>query len=161
MEESKLLFEYRLGNAACCQYGQYEGFCIKIFADGTLIYNEFVIQNVKVKEEIFKLKYDSIKEIRNIINNSNVERIPDVLDNGSSDGDSNEFKFYKNGKLYRIIAWNIIDEEYDKQKADKIDEKYKNNYYNECSVMSIVNNVSKVLLEENIKFSLYRVEIKK
>ena len=155
----RIIFFYRLGNAACCQYGQYEGFKVQIDYDGCLQYTEYVIQNVEVKKEIYKLDRQTIDKILDIIKESEIENIPQNLDNGSCDGDCNEFMFYKNGQEYKITSWNIIDEEFNEEKFNNIDEaKYKDNYVYECKVSSVLHKIEEVLLKEKYKLNLFRFE---
>ncbi len=156
---NRVIFSYRLGNAACCQYGQYEGFKVQIDYNGNLEYAEYVIQNIEVKKEIYKLKQETVNKILNIIQQSDIENIPQNLDNGSCDGDCNEFLFYKNGQEYKITSWNIIDEEFNAEKLNNIkEEKYKKNYVNECQVTAVFHKIEKILLDEKYKLNLFRFE---
>ncbi len=155
---NRVIFSYRLGNAACCQYGQYEGFKVKINYDGNLQYTEYVIPNIEVKSKVYKLKRETVDEILNVIEESDIENIPLNLDNGSWDGDLNEFLFYKNEQEYKITSWNIIDQEYSSEKLNSIEEKYKNNYIYECKVSEILHKIEKILLTEKYKLNLFRFE---
>ena len=153
MIDRTVIFSYRLGNAACCQYGQYEGFKIEIFYDGKIEYSEYVVQNILLKQEQYTLKSDVVEKILNVINESRIESIPENLDNGLCDGDSNEFFFYKNRTKYKITAWNIIDEEYNPEKGN--DDKYKENNFYECEVMKIFNKISAIIKTSGFKMSLF------
>ena len=153
MVDEDIIFSYRLGNAACCQYGQYEGFKVEIFYDGKIGYSEYAVQNILVKQEQFTLKPYVIDKILDVINESKIESIPKNLDNGSCDGDRNEFVFCKNKTEYRITAWNIIDEEYSKE--NRSEDKYKENNFYECEVMKIFNQIAVVLKTAGFKMSLF------
>lgn len=153
MIDKTLIFSYRLGNAACCQYGQYEGFKVEIFYDGKIEYSEYAVQNILLKKEQYTLKSDVIDKILDVINESKIESIPKNLDNGSCDGDSNEFLFYKNKTEYKITAWNIIDEKYNIEEEN--DDKYKENNFYEWEVMGIFNKITTVLKTAGFKMSLF------
>ena len=152
MMDSTINFSYRLGNAACCQYGQYEGFKVEIFYDGKIEYSEYAVQNILLKQEQYALKSYVIDKILDVINESEIESIPKNLDNGSCDGDRNEFVFYKNRREYKITAWNIIDEEYITEKEK--DDKYKENNFYEWEVMKIFNKITAILKIAGFKMSL-------
>ncbi|BCZ45778.1 hypothetical protein psyc5s11_18450 [Clostridium gelidum] len=152
MLETEIIFEYRLGNAGECCIGDDDGFSITIYRNGNLIYREYETESIEVKFKEFALPYNTIKHIYKLIKENNIEEIPESLDNGSKDGNSNRFVFYN---IKRIIAWNIIDEEYKPEMLDKdYLKEYGENYYYECQVMKLFNAITAELLKIGYCLSL-------
>ena len=75
-----------------------------------------------------------------------------ICANGSKDGNFNRLIFYNSKK---IIAWNIIDEEYKPERLDKdYLKEYGENYYYECQVMKLFNAITAELLKIGCCLSL-------
>lgn len=152
MLETEIIFEYRLGNAGECCIGDDDGFSITIYSNGNLLYREFETESIEVKFKEFTLPYNTIKQVYKRIKETNIEEVPESLDNGSNDGNSNRFVFYNRKK---ILAWNIIDEEYKPERLDKdYLKEYGENYYYECQVIKIFNAIVDELLKIGCCLSL-------
>lgn len=106
--KKRILFGYRLSNASCCTYGDDDGFLFAVYEDGTAIYNKYIVPDTVKRSRNFRLSDMTVSEIRNIIdiNKRKIMSFDKDIDNGSCDGDFNEFIF--DGK--KISTLNICDD---------------------------------------------------
>ena len=150
--ESEIIFEYRLGNAGEYCIGDDDGFGITIYRNGNLFYREYETESIEVKFKEFALPYNTIKQVHKLIKENNIEEVPESLDNGSKDGNSNRFIFYNSKK---ILAWNLINEECKPKRLDKdYLKEYGENYYYECKVIKLFNAITDELLKIGYCLSL-------
>lgn len=104
---------------------------------------------------MFKLTRDETKMIYDILANEEetLTKIPNRLDNGSTDGDSNEFEFLGTGK---VTAWNI--KKTYRQAVwlanHKYYEQYKENMEHENAVIRIFERICQRLKKQGIEMSL-------
>ncbi len=152
MTTTKIIFEYRLKNAGEYCIGEDDGFSVTLYSDGHLIYRKYKTENIEVKLKKFILPKNTIKQIYNIIRDSNIKEFPKSLYNDSCDGNFNEFIFYNK----KVSVLNIINEQYQPELLDKdYLEEYGENYYYECQVINLFNKVVNELLKSGYKLSLY------
>lgn len=137
----KKLFKYRLGNANECSYGDDDGFSIEIFQDGTVIYQEYEVPNIAVYKKEYRLSKRTINRLKVYILNCDCWSIPSNLDNGSCDGDFNEFWFYGENRMCHIHSWNI----------ELFNEKDKS----EKELALIFEKICKMLNRDGYKLTLY------
>lgn len=93
--EKEILFEYRSGNASDCAEGDDDGFSFIIYKDGSATYSTYIVSNITKKHKIFKVSEQTVKEITSIIdkNKKEISTLDKDIDNGSDDGDFNDFTF--------------------------------------------------------------------
>lgn len=161
--EKKILFAYKTKSSVCYNspdYCEYKGFSFTIYVDGTAEYVLYVMPDTPKITKTFVINTENIKSIASVIEKYSdiLLHIPVSLDNGSLDGNYNEFTFY-NKKIYSSnICINDIEET--KKFNYSYYKKYYKNMVNENSVMEVFGEICNIIRKNNnIYIDLYKFEI--
>ena len=153
-----MLFGYRKYPSSG-YYGEDDGgYSIDIFSDGIVEIKSYIFSNQEKSCDIYTIDKKSIQNIRDIINLQQLEidEIPNILDNGSCDGEGYSFTF----KDKRIECWNIAYydiEEVKKQNIEYFNE-YQENMKYENMIIDIFSRIIKVLIPSCIKLDIQSME---
>lgn len=130
------------------------GFSCVINSERLLEYKTYIFSRKEKDCKTYYISKNTINNIKKIIskNQKIIDRIPEDLDNGSCDGNLNEFVFYNK----RISALNIepVNANLIKVLNLKYYFEYRNNIRNENNVMKIFDKICGLLKQENIFLSL-------
>lgn len=143
-------------NSPSCGWEDYDdgGFSCVINSEGILEYKTYIFSNKEKSCKTYYISKNTVNHIEKIIlkNQKIIDRIPENLDNGSCDGELNEFVFYNK----RISALNIehINANLIMILNFKYYVEYRKNIKNENDVMKIFNKICELLKEEDIFLSL-------
>lgn len=134
--------------------GEDGGFSICLYGNGNMRYCTYRFFEQINLLEMFKLSRDETKMIYDIIAGAQevLEKIPGKLDNGSTEGYSNEFTFMEQ----RISAWNIRKAFVKGMwlKNREYYDRYKENMQQENAVVMIFDAVCRCLKKQGILLSL-------
>ncbi len=154
---SDVIFEYK--KSACCNFlgGNTDGFEISIKKEGAIIYREFDFDDNTLDIKEYQISKDSIEKIKEAIKiNSEIFRINDKLDNGSLDGNANQFLFANEKTIKKICALNIQDSIDDGNKIrNEYLERYGENLRQERIVLKLFFEICNILKEEKLELDLY------
>ncbi|HBA64103.1 MAG TPA: hypothetical protein DCZ20_09635 [Lachnospiraceae bacterium] len=149
-----IVFSYQTGPIMGTE-GEDGGFSLCLYGNGNLKYCTYRFFEQINLLEMFKMTREETKQIYDIIAESQelLEKIPARLDNGSTDGYSNEFEFLGHE---RICAWNIRKSFVQGMwlKNRKYYGSYKENMQQENMVLGIFEKICKCLKEQGILLSL-------
>lgn len=143
-------------NFPSCGWEDYDdgGFSCVINSEGLLEYKTYIFSNKEKSCKTYYISKNTVNNIKKIIlkNQKIIDRIPENLDNGSCDGNLNEFVFYNK----RISALNIqhVNANLIKVLNFKYYVEYRNNIRNENNVMKIFDKICGLLKQENIFLGL-------
>ncbi len=130
------------------------GFSCVINSDGFLEYKTYIFPQKEKRCKTYYISESTINDIKEIISQNwkIIDNIPENLDNGSCDGELNNFVF--NNK--KISALNIeqVDANLVKVLNFKYYAEYRNNIRNENKVLEIFNKICKLLKQEKVFLSL-------
>lgn len=161
LTKDMIIFSYRTSPVSGWE-GDDGGFSIELYGNGNLRYCTYkFFDNIQLME-MFKLDRETVYAIYNIIEKAKeqLRKIPEKLDNGSENGMTNEFQFFRYG---RITAVNI--EEQFVQRVMLTDHtyyrSYKENMKYENSVMKVFKEICKCLKEAEVYLNLETCEVLK
>lgn len=154
---SDIIFEYK--ESACCNFlgGNTDGFEVSVKKEGVIIYRKFDFYNNTLNIKEYKIKKDTIERIKKAIeNNSEIFTINEKLDNGSLDGNANQFIFGNEKTLKKICAVNIQDSIGDGNEIrSEILGMYGDNLRQERIVLKLFFEICNILKEEKLELDLY------
>lgn len=155
------VFEYK--QFASCNFlgGNTNSFKVKIDNNGTVEYELEDFEENLIESHFYEISKESVAKIIEIINNNEeIFEVNSYLDNGSSDGEGNEFFFSNNKRNRNILAWNIGSSNYEESRKEYLKE-YGENLKQERLVLEIFFKICKVLKQEKIFMDLYQFKTHK
>lgn len=133
------------------------GFSIDVYEDGKVVYKTYIFDNIEKTMEVFYVSKEIISSIKKILedNAQQIENLERNIDNGSCDGDMNEFIF----KGKRVVVFNIeySNEEFVKNQNINYYNKYLKEIRQQNFILDIFKRIQKVLNDGGIKLNLYNV----
>lgn len=153
------IFSYRVC-PACGREGDDGGFSVELYGNGNLRYCVYKFSDEIQLMQMFKLSRETVYAIYHLIETrqSELETMPEYLNNGSYDGEINEFEFFRCG---RITAMNI-QEVFVKGmilKNYSYYQEFKENMKRENTIMKLFKEICKVLKKTGVHLSLEACEI--
>lgn len=160
LNKEMVVFSYQTGPIMGME-GDDGGFSVCLYGNGNLRYCTYRFFEQISTLEMFKLTREETKMIYDVLadEEKTLAGLPKRLDNGSTDGDSNEFEFLGFGK---VTAWNIK-KTYVKAMwlaNHKYYEQYKENMEYENEVIRVFDRICRCLKKQGIEMSLGRCSVR-
>ena len=156
-ETKKILFGYMQSPS----YGEMAeddgGFSIDVYKDGRVVYKTYIFHGIEKITEVFYVSKKIISSIKKILED-NAHQIEDLernIDNGSCDGDMNNFIF--KGKSVLVCNIDYSNEEFVKNQNINYYNKYLKEIRQQNFILDIFIRIQKVLNDGGIKLNLYHV----
>ena len=149
-----IIFGYMNFPSCGCEDCDDGGFSCVINSEGLLEYKTYIFSKKEKDCRTYYISKNTVNHIEKIIlkNQKIINRIPENLDNGSCDGNLNEFVFYNK----RISALNIepVNANLIKVLNFEYYAEYRNNIRHENNIMKIFDKICRLMKQENIFLGL-------
>lgn len=164
MEERKIkgediVFSYQLGPVSGKE-GDDGGFSIQIYGNGKLKVCTYKFYETINSIQVFKMSRKEVGMVYRIIRKyrEELKEVPMRLDNGSQDGEINEFVFFG---YEQIVAWNIKTTvpQAVMIKNHTYYQEYKENMKYENVVLKVFREICKYLKKQEIYLDLHGCEV--
>ena len=156
------IFEYK--EFAACNFlgGNTNSFEVRILEKGEIEYRKANFNNKTLEYTIYELSQATVAKIKETIEKNNkIFEVNSKLNNGTLDGNGNEFWFADEKRNRQILAWNIQASMSNNNGSENDEEETsfkKENKIQERIVLKLFFEICDILKQDGFELDLYKFE---